>query len=541
LFEKNKQNSDMGASSSDNRSLLNEYTAQYWKSVDGSDITDLSSAQDEISRLRTLIRLMDTEKVRAMCPFDDEIQQIGEAGDAKQGDTVVNQEEKQIVRDKGYADILITTLRFKMEERFKSLHESFLALDLDRTGFIKKEEFKSACFRWGVMIDRNDFEYLHSLFKAQGEVDSNDKGIDYGEFISLMTQDSDYEPGQDGHNGWLAHLLRKKVMDGHATMRQAFREADVTRSGDLNKREVRRLLESFHIECSDSEFDAFFDDYDRSHDGTFSYGEFVHLMQQPATDNEKAYREYLCGNRSHDNISDLLGAISVRSKEGHAGLGLPSPPASDRGSSDRVSASHRAPVATRSAVGNKHDGAYGARLLAAMRSKMEARFGSLNVTFHQLDANRSGFVSRHEFERACAAWGLVLDAGDYRLIHSMYPHPETDGVNYAEFVALMTGEEVRAHKSETGDSSHSFKVAETLRGRLMDGHHTMRQAFQRADVSGTGTLTKEEVRGLLKSFHIDCSHDEFDAFFDDYDRSGDGTFSYGEFVKLLQLPDSNYY
>jgi Ca2+-binding EF-hand superfamily protein len=192
-------------------------------------------------------------------------------------------------------------------------------------------------------------------------------------------------------------------------------------------------------------------------------------------------------------------------------------------------------------VGNKHDGAYGARLLAPMRNKMEARFGSLNVTFHQLDANRSGFVYRHEFERACAAWGLVLDAGDYRLIHSMYPHPETDGVNYAEFVALMTGEEVRAHKSETGDSSHSFKVAETLRGRLMDGHHTMRQAFQRADVSGTGTLTKEEVRGLLKSFHIDCSHDEFDAFFDDYDRSGDGTFSYGEFVKLLQLPDSNYY
>jgi len=493
----------MGVTSSDSRALLNEYTLQYWKNANANDVSDLEAAQEEISRLRKLVRMVDPEKLKSVCVVEDE-------------PAVVDQDSS---RDESYNDILLTTLRYKLEERFSSLHESFLALDLDRTGFINKAEFKDACFRWGVMLHHGDFEYLHNMFKGEG--DDTSRGIDYGQFISLITKEVDCDVGLDGHNGRLARLLRSRVMDGHATMRQAFREADVTRTGDLSRAEVQALLGKFHLDCSEAEFDEFFADYDRTHDQRFCYGEFVHLMQKPAVVEEQAFHEYL--ESTGNGIEEVLGSLKVRKDR------------TGRASMSTVAESSKS---SKLAV-QVYDKEYGQRLLDAIRDRMETRFGSLHVTFRQLDSDHSGYVSRHDFEKACSAWGLMLDEGDYRLIHSMFPHPDSDGVNYAEFVALMTGKDPRPVLKD-GEGDNNGRVAQILRSRLMDGHRTMRQAFKLADVSGTGTLTKQEVLDLVKTYHIDCSHSEFDRFFSNYDRNGDGTFTYGEFVQLLQLPDSDY-
>lgn len=223
---------------------------------------------------------------------------------------------------------------------------------------------------------------------------------------------------------------------------------------------------------------------------------------------------------------------------------------------------------------------------------MEDRFGSLRATFRQMDADHSGYVSRRQFESACAAWGLILqdgeeedEDGDYNQIQSLFPHP--DGVNYSEFVTLMTGaagvatpsaatpplpplvaaadlQNNREYQDEYKEEERVREVRRQrlvrfLRTRLVGGEATLRQAFQqKAGASGAGVrvgagvakLTQQQIRSLLLSFHIDCSHRELDGFHGVSDSSGGGDsrdgrhfsssnssddcFTYEEFIQLLQ-------
>ena len=63
---------------------------------------------------------------------------------------------------------------------------------------------------------------------------------------------------------------------------------------------------------------------------------------------------------------------------------------------------------------------------------------------------------------------------------------------------------------------------------------TMREAFKKLDRDGSGTVERDEMRVMLRMYNIGCSDDDFEDLIQKYDKNGDGKFSYGEFVQLLQ-------
>ncbi len=130
----------------------------------------------------------------------------------------------------------------------------------------------------------------------------------------------------------------------------------------------------------------------------------------------------------------------------------------------------------------------------------------------------------------------MLDDTDFELINSTYSHLEKNdsedrGIHYLEFIALLT----KQHNYTPGQGeAQSGDLDKIVRKKLLDNATTMKEVFKRVDRDKSGTVDKDEMKAVLKLYNIDCSDEAFDTLFSEYDRNGDGRFSYGEFVQLLQ-------
>jgi Ca2+-binding EF-hand superfamily protein len=131
----------MGAAGSvarDDLSLvLQEIRSQRLKPRDGSDIADYDSALLEIVKLRSLFNMIDIDEMEKVIvgksPRSAAIQQSGESGQ-------ISAEEEQQLLLRGLA--IVQVLRGKMEQRYDSLRETFLNIDVDKSGYISKNEFQ---------------------------------------------------------------------------------------------------------------------------------------------------------------------------------------------------------------------------------------------------------------------------------------------------------------------------------------------------------------------------------------------------------------
>jgi Ca2+-binding EF-hand superfamily protein len=101
-------------------------------------------------------------------------------------------------------------------------------------------------------------------------------------FALLLVVQVMYEEGEGETVTKVDEALRKKVLDSHDTMKKAFKRADTDKSGTLGFAELRRVVDYYHIDCTDAEFAEFFKAYDVNGDGQFSYNEFVKLLQSQA-------------------------------------------------------------------------------------------------------------------------------------------------------------------------------------------------------------------------------------------------------------------
>ena len=67
----------------------------------------------------------------------------------------------------------------------------------------------------------------------------------------------------------------------------------------------------------------------------------------------------------------------------------------------------------------------------------------------------------------------------------------------------------------------------------MNGFDTMKQAFQAVDRDCSGTVERGELAKVFESFHVGHSEADLEDLFAEYDKNGDGVFTYGEFVKIM--------
>jgi Ca2+-binding EF-hand superfamily protein len=260
----------------DDRTLIiNEVENQKLKPLDATDIPDFDSAILEITKLRNFFHMLDLDGIKKGL---ESLESDSTAENATSASVKNLSAEEKLMRGQAIASVLMG----KMAERFNSLHDSFLSIDTDKSGYLSQSEFQEACWNWGILLCPEDFELLNSTYSHEEKLNEPDKGINYREFIALMTKETNYDPNSGSGKNCSSNLndiVRARIIGDADTMREAFKKVDRDGSGTVEREEMRRVLQMYNISCSDDDFEELFKTHDKNGDGKFSYGEFVQLIQ----------------------------------------------------------------------------------------------------------------------------------------------------------------------------------------------------------------------------------------------------------------------
>ncbi|KAM4708958.1 EF-hand calcium-binding domain-containing protein 6-like [Discoglossus pictus] len=188
------------------------------------------------------------------------------------------------------SDILVNSVRAKVEYLWDDLHREFEDLDPYRTGFISKEEFRDILNELCIHLNNYECEMLAKKFEVNG-----DGRVSYIEFLTpfitrrqtyknksnmvavMQSSQEDFNP-PDAHPaalGTLTSRMRKKLQGEWKTLRRAFRKLDLESSGYLSLPEFRSVLKLCNFVLDEDEVYHIMSKYDQNMDGQINYKSFL--------------------------------------------------------------------------------------------------------------------------------------------------------------------------------------------------------------------------------------------------------------------------
>jgi len=130
--------------------------------------------------------------------------------------------------------------------------------------------------------------------------------------------------------------------------------------------------------------------------------------------------------------------------------------------------------------------------------------------FSLFDADGNGTISISELHEVMKSLGQNPTRTE---IEDMVNEVDTDrngSIDFEEFCKMMT--------TPTKD---------------VDFEAEMKSAFRVFDLDGSGTISLEELRRVMKSFGEILTEDELDSMIKEVDKNGDGSIDYEEFVNFM--------
>jgi len=225
----------------------------------------------------------------------------------------------------GKAKVLLEQINTKIYERYDGIKAAFLKLDHDKSGYISREEFRTAMANMGLPMTDEEFELVDQCYPHQESFGEEDKGISYLEFSALLSDQLNYVPGsgEDTPSGNYfgltttnsAHYMApspktpsstsrpkskgvsqrtkggggsvdkmqdifcKKVFSTFSSMKKAFQTSDRDGSGYIEFGEFKKLLtDHLGLKLDDDSAQELLGLFDTDGDGRLNYSEFVKCL-----------------------------------------------------------------------------------------------------------------------------------------------------------------------------------------------------------------------------------------------------------------------
>lgn len=135
--------------------------------------------------------------------------------------------------------------------------------------------------------------------------------------------------------------------------------------------------------------------------------------------------------------------------------------------------------------------------------------------FNEIDIDRGGTLTRKEIKILIRNSGLGLSDKE---ITSWINKADANGDGEIDF-----NEFVQAYKQQEHNKQQMSKLTHKQIEEL-------RKNFDDIDIDGDGTLTKRELRIVLKNFGSNLTQSEMNEWIDRADTNGDGVIDFDEFV-----------
>ncbi|GLD48026.1 EF-hand calcium-binding domain-containing protein 6, partial [Lates japonicus] len=167
--------------------------------------------------------------------------------------------------------------------------------------------------------------------------------------------------------------------------------------------------------------------------------------------------------------------------------------------------------------------------LAAMKNRIKAIHGNNLTAFRLMDKKHKGVVDCHDFRTLYNSLGFFCREGEYeRLLDLIGLHPGGN-LNYAEFIDIVENNgKQRARATSVQEQLHELLACEA---RCKWGD--ISKALCQFDADGQGWIHKKSLRGLLFTYALPISSNEFDQLWSRYDPEGQGCVAVCDFLEKL--------
>jgi calmodulin len=191
-------------------------------------------------------------------------------------------------------------------------------------------------------------------------------------------------------------------------------------------------------------------------------------------------------------------------------------------------------------------------IIDVIRRRLEDALGAggnasrkIRDAFQDADLNNDRVIDKREFKKVMDLLGVKISSDEVRSIYSKFDRNGDGSFNYAEFLKLTGYDENQRPNRKREDSSDVDDIIDVIRRRLEDAlgaggnaSRKIRDAFQDADLNNSNSIDKREFKKVMGFLSVQLTGAEIKGIYDKFDRNGDGTLNYSEFLNFFGFETS---
>uniref|UniRef100_A0ABM5GGZ5 EF-hand calcium-binding domain-containing protein 6 n=1 Tax=Pogona vitticeps TaxID=103695 RepID=A0ABM5GGZ5_9SAUR len=400
------------------------------------------------------------------------------------------------------------------------LKKAFQTLDIDQTLKVTKGEFKRVIETFILPLTQEQFHSL--LAKIPG---SSSVSVPYLEFLSKFAKPVDpvsmkWSNAGDSRSRTLCQLeclLREKISKKLKHFIKTCRLFDYNQNGQIQRHELRRILEVNCFRMTDCEYEKLWNRYCVCRRNTLNYKEFLQYLGINLDKKKK---------RSTENQDSVLKQNEPPEKKKNESRVL-------------------APMTPGYNLTKIHLDA----TARSFREKLRSAYEDIVKAFRAFDVGRSGFVSLEYLKSVLNTFVFPIRSDVFQELMNRFGIKVSKNMAWERFLDKFqdpwtfdmsrASPIVKQHRSRKLDEDvSSDRILLKLHGHIQDAYSSLKKAFLMLDRNQDGKITRNELRRILDCIMFRISDDDFQELIKIIDPEHTGHLSYNKFLNLFEDRDS---
>ncbi|XP_061438339.1 EF-hand calcium-binding domain-containing protein 6 isoform X1 [Rhineura floridana] len=415
------------------------------------------------------------------------------------------------------------------------LHKAFSAFDKERTGAISTLDFRQVLHHFCFTLSEKQFNHLLKLQRLHGE-----HSIDWKYFLQKFNLLSETEREhskfacRDLSDQEVFVRIQEVVGARLQAIEQEFKKADCTRAGTVSKGDFRDICNQHFFLLTDEQFENLWNTVPLDLNGKLKYPRLLRKFSSEGAE---------MPNTPNANYPDRASKPATPAESGSRPPSRPKT-ASSPSSPKKVPAASRpctAAVRTPPILNCKP-------IESKIQKRVQHCWREILKECREKDVDRMGEVLVEDFLAILEKFHLNLTKEETKQLITKYDLKSVGKFAYCDFlqscVLLFKYQDVsplqriviqnpRVQNPRGPQTPTFFSAMMRIQPQILHCWRPMRRTFKCYDESGTGLLSIQDFRQVLRKYGINLSEEEFFHILEYYDKTLTSKISYNEFLKAF--------